>query len=279
MQAHEGLEDALKHVQLEKRTVDSILDLIQRNGWTDDVDLTQNGNIHLIRSQEERTVIETNLKAAQDAGVDISSFDFLSEEECTKVSHRLSLSYMTTKSLNSPDREMAQLIGSKGHLSGLKLPGNNLYPLKFVTKLFELARQEAADIGVDVQLYTHTPVVAVHSHASDSWEAQTSRGSISARAVVHATNAYASHLIPSLLKTEKPVVPCRAQVMAIRPQDDREFWSTGFCELLRGSLHNACIDKAWQRTTKALSTSSKDLIPRQTAKELFLTSYLVAAEA
>lgn len=86
MEAHDGREDALKHVKLEQRTVDSILDLIQKNGWADDVDLTQAGNIHLIRSQEERLVIENNLKAAEIAGIDISAFKFLSEAECAQVS-------------------------------------------------------------------------------------------------------------------------------------------------------------------------------------------------
>ncbi|KAK9893691.1 FAD dependent oxidoreductase [Cystobasidium minutum MCA 4210] len=204
MEAHDGREDALKHVKLEQRTVDSILDLIQKNGWADDVDLTQAGNIHLIRSQEERLVIESNLKAAEIAGIDISAFKFLSEAEC------------------------AQLVGSKGDLSGLQLPGNNLYPLKFVTKLFELARRQAAEIGVEVQLYTHTPVTAIEALSPGSWSVRTSRGSVRTRGVVHATNAYASHLLPSLLKTSRPVVPCRAQVMAIRPKDSKKFWDTGF---------------------------------------------------
>lgn len=122
-------------------------------------------------------------------------------------------------------------MGSKGHLSGLKLPGNNLYPLKFVAKLYELARQEAASIGIDIHLFTHTPVTAVKRASSSAWLVQTNRGSISARGIVHATNAYASHLIPSLLKTNRPVVPCRAQVMAIRPKNDTKFWNTGFCTI------------------------------------------------
>lgn len=86
LEAHDGREDALKHVELEKRTVDCILDLIKQNGWEGDVDLTQNGNIHLIRSQEEHLVIESNLKAAKEVGIDVSRFEFLSQEDCAKVS-------------------------------------------------------------------------------------------------------------------------------------------------------------------------------------------------
>jgi glycine/D-amino acid oxidase-like deaminating enzyme len=120
-------------------------------------------------------------------------------------------------------------------LSGLRLPGNNLYPLRFVSRLFQLACEEAARVGIEVVLHTHTPVTAIEENSLGSWHARTSRGTIAAKAVVHATNAYASHLIPSLLTTDRPVVPCRAQVMAIRPKDDRKFWTAGFCK--RQSLY------------------------------------------
>lgn len=85
LEAKDGREDALKHVELEQRTVDSIISLIKQNGWQDDVDLTQEGNIHLIRSEEERLIIEENLRAAKEAGIDISRFSFFSEAECSKV--------------------------------------------------------------------------------------------------------------------------------------------------------------------------------------------------
>lgn len=91
MQANDGLVDALKHVELEQRTVDSILRLITDNGWANEVDLTQNGNIHLIRSPEERQVIEDNLAAAAAAGLDVSSFNFLSEQECAGVGNGQSI--------------------------------------------------------------------------------------------------------------------------------------------------------------------------------------------
>lgn len=171
-------------------------------------------------------------------------------------------------------------MGSKGHLSGLKLPGNNLYPLKFVTKLYQLACQEASAMGIDVQLHTQTPVKSVQKTSQGSWIAQTGRGDIIARSVVHATNAYASHLIPSLLKTDRPVVPCRAQVMAIRPKDGNKFWTTGFCKefsycLLTGSELNHI---SHQLTMKASSTSSKGQTPMLREPRLSPTLFWVEAE-
>lgn len=85
LEAKNGREDALKHVELEKRTVDSILKIIKDNAWQDEVDLTQEGNIHLIRSEEEQIVIQKNLEAAASAGIDVSRFTFLSASECAKV--------------------------------------------------------------------------------------------------------------------------------------------------------------------------------------------------
>lgn len=122
-----------------------------------------------------------------------------------------------------------QYVGKKDHLSGLSLPGNNLYPLKLVTKLFQLAQKDAAAIGIDVKLHTYTPVHAIDQSSGGNWIARTARGDVKCRAVVHATNAYASHLIPSLSESSQPVVPCRAQVMAIRPPSDKTIWEVGFC--------------------------------------------------
>lgn len=49
-------------------------------------------------------------------------------------------------------------------------------------------------------IYTHTPALSVteSSESEASWVVNTSRGSITAGKVVHATNAYASALLPEL---------------------------------------------------------------------------------
>ena len=139
-----------------------------------------------------------------------------------------------------------------------RIPGHNLWPLKLVTKMFELARdgrnpavktkthqtdpksnvswtsglqgflkmalsspvipEETRLQGFELIIHTHTPVHAIVSNQptlASKWSVQTSRGTISAKRVVHATNAYASHLLPHL-SGPQGIVPVRGQVVAIR---------------------------------------------------------------
>lgn len=85
--SHENgnVQEAVKHVVQEQRSVDLVVRLIEENGWADNVDHVAGGNIHLITSQEERKVLEGQLAAAEEAGVDVSAFQWLTEEECKKV--------------------------------------------------------------------------------------------------------------------------------------------------------------------------------------------------
>lgn len=69
-------------------------------------------------------------------------------------------------------------------------------------------------------MHTHTPVTAITALPSDSqsesanrWTLTTPRGAVHCRAVLHASNAYASHLLPHLARA---IVPVRGQVIATR---------------------------------------------------------------
>lgn len=99
--------------------------------------------------------------------------------------------------------------------------GHNLWPLKFVTQLYNLA---AASPALNVSLHTRTPVTAMTRSGSANHSAKsyrhpltlsTPRGSISCTRVIHATNAYVSHLLPHL-RGPTGVIPIRGQVMALR---------------------------------------------------------------
>ena len=130
---------------------------------------------------------------------------------------------------------LQQYVQGKKGISGLRIPGNNLYPLKLVTKVFNLACAQASAIGVDVSLLTHTPVNAVSSSSASSISSkiQTPRGSFETKQVVYATNAYTSHLIPHFATGKQKIVPCRGQVVAVRPKQDKQpFWTAGFCAFI-----------------------------------------------
>jgi glycine/D-amino acid oxidase-like deaminating enzyme len=85
--------------------------------------------------------------------------------------------------------------------------------LKLVTELFKLALSDA-----DVSLHTHTPVHSVNplpDSGNRLWELETPRGPVSCSYVIHATNAYASHLLPHLAGPSG-IIPTRGQVLAMR---------------------------------------------------------------
>ena len=108
----------------------------------------------------------------------------------------------------------------------MKIPGYNVWPLKLVTKLFEQVKSRAGS-RFDLTLHTHTPVEAVErakvsssvlgssTNATRAYMLSTPRGTISCSRVVHATNAYASHLLP-FLAGPQGIVPVRGQVIATR---------------------------------------------------------------
>jgi hypothetical protein len=104
-----------------------------------------------------------------------------------------------------------------------------------VTALFQRALRQISYAGdkppVSLDVYTHTVVSAVErsSHSPYRWTVQTSRGPILARSVIHATNGYASSIIPSLSSGPSRIVPTRGQVLSYSPQPtSNPRWTTAF---------------------------------------------------
>lgn len=77
-------------------------------------------------------------------------------------------------------------------------------------------------------MHTHTPVLDItrlnsQQHDSDTpltkqWRLKTPRGDINTHMIIHATNAYAGHLLPFLAPGEgnRSITPTRGQVIATR---------------------------------------------------------------
>ena len=108
----------------------------------------------------------------------------------------------------------------------MKIPGYNIWPLKLVTKLYQRAKTRTGP-RFDLILHTHTPVTAIEkeqvfgsvsessTNATRAYTLSTPRGNIACSRIVHATNAYASHLLP-ILAGPQGIVPIRGQVIATR---------------------------------------------------------------
>lgn len=84
-----------------------------------------------------------------------------------------------------------------------------------MTELYNLAKTSNPNFALN--LHTSTPVTSITPASSGTrrWSLSTPRGSIQCSYVIHATNAYASHLLPHLAGP-LGIVPTRGQVIATR---------------------------------------------------------------
>lgn len=121
------------------------------------------------------------------------------------------------------------------------MPGYNLWPCKLVGELYKDVC--GTQYNVSVSLHTRTPVTSIsrrHFSRRRPWTLHTPRGEINCTYVVHATNGYAGHLLPSfagsteikdrrppslphssypqppLQRVDSTITPTRGQVAAVR---------------------------------------------------------------
>ncbi|KAJ5352574.1 hypothetical protein N7452_001548 [Penicillium brevicompactum] len=80
----------------------------------------------------------------------------------------------------------------KACLGAVVHPAGQIWPYKFVHALLRLVLTSG-----NLNLQAHTPVETVSERDESGWiTVKTARGDVRARAVVHATNRWASHLLP-----------------------------------------------------------------------------------
>ncbi|KZT21543.1 FAD dependent oxidoreductase [Neolentinus lepideus HHB14362 ss-1] len=209
-----GQEEVVKSIAIEQHTVKCIIDLIKAEKIEHEVDLVSGGHVDLAILDEELAYAKADFEAAKAAGLDLSHVKWFNRDE------------------------MQSKFGTS--FPGIYVPGHNLWPLKLVTHLFHLARKDESRMTLN--LHTCTPVMSIDPLSSQSrsdrlgrrWKVSTPRGSISCAYVVHATNAYASHLLPHM-HGPQGIIPTRGQVAAVRanvPIEDltRVSWTgnTGF---------------------------------------------------
>lgn len=203
--------EAVRAVKLEEKSVEDLLQLIEKNHWAQDVDLVRGGNVHVYDTYQEQARQMSQLEYANSLGLDLSGLCWLDRETAIK-------DYALKHSV----------------IGALKIPGNNLFPSKLVTKMYQLAQSQASSInGLNLKLFTHTPVLKIDRPAQRGtcWSIRTSRGSFESKYIVHATNAYASYLLPQFgSDRQQTIVPTRAQVIAVQPKwrDANKTWTNGF---------------------------------------------------
>ncbi|KAF7968733.1 hypothetical protein HWV62_29610 [Athelia sp. TMB] len=84
LQEMHGTKQALRALALEDYTVSSLLKIIDTEGLADKINLAAWGHNYLLLSETEVAEARADLKAAQAAGVDVSSVSWLDAEEMSK---------------------------------------------------------------------------------------------------------------------------------------------------------------------------------------------------
>lgn len=173
----------MRNALLEMATVKKIRELIDTHGWASDVHLGSHGHTRIFLTPEEEEEDLEEYNAAKSAGVPWDGIHRYTKED---MIDKFGVQY-----------------------PGVSIPAGSIWPVKFVTKLFELAKSEAGSALVDLSLHTHTTVEAVEpvdpfpTQAKDRlWAVRTSRGVLKTRFVIYATNGWTAHLLPQFVMPE-----------------------------------------------------------------------------
>ncbi|EGN99775.1 hypothetical protein SERLA73DRAFT_179977 [Serpula lacrymans var. lacrymans S7.3] len=193
--AQYGTDEAIRSVALEEHTAATLVSIIHEHNLEDEVDLVEGGNLRLLFTEKEVANAKRGLSAADQAGVSFEGIEWMDKKD---VQARFGPSY-----------------------PAIRIPGHNVWPLKLVTKLYQLAQARSSP-NFALALHTHTPVTGISCVSaaditcqSRRYILETPRGHIACSRIVHATNGYASHLLP-FLTGPKGIIPVRGQVVALR---------------------------------------------------------------
>ncbi|RMY23398.1 hypothetical protein D0867_02078 [Hortaea werneckii] len=98
----------------------------------------------------------------------------------------------------------------KDCLGAVVHPAGQIWPYKLVHSILQILLEAG-----NLNLQAHTPVETISDVGDDGWiNVKTDRGTIRTRAVVHATNAFASHLLPEFQKLIMPEISTLAAISA-----------------------------------------------------------------
>ncbi|CAO1619569.1 unnamed protein product [Parajaminaea phylloscopi] len=218
-------ETVRRMLTLEARTVAELIMIVRMESMrttkagqssSEDPQLICGSNWHICSSQSEVEAMEYSVEAAKRAGLS----DFALQIR------RVPLEEWQSR-LHQPQDVVAVF----------EIPGGTVHPRRLVALLWRLAFSRAATANLDLKLWTHTPIVSIDSTSdSDSPTVlHTHKGPVRARYVIHATNAYVSHLLPTQFSgpdNDCRIVPTRGQCIALRPTRcpdlGEPLWNMGF---------------------------------------------------
>ncbi|TVY65230.1 hypothetical protein Focb16_v015439 [Fusarium oxysporum f. sp. cubense] len=190
-----GQEEAIRLSRLGTHNRDLMLEAVEKIEAADQVDLNLTGTRVVFASDQERQTYLAELDYAQKLGISLEG-RFIAAEQLSKDCNVC------------PEK-------AKYGAAAIDKSGT-IYPRKLVAALLRDATKRIPNLTI----HPYNPVRSVSksdtSGSKPSYIVKTDKGLIKCLAVVHATNAYASYLIPSL-KGPQGVLGCKAECIAISP--------------------------------------------------------------
>ncbi|TLD15245.1 hypothetical protein PspLS_10676 [Pyricularia sp. CBS 133598] len=172
-----GMEAAAEMARFEAEHVYAVKDLIEAEGLDCDFHLTRAMDVCLDAEHARETEAAYRELVKADVA-DLRDVDFTPKQDAEKIS------------------------GVKGAQCCFSFTAAHLWPSKLVHQLL----QRLIDQGA-VNVQSNTPVISVTAKPDPNgrWTIATPRGNVAAHNVVHATNAYAAHLLPEYTGRIVPV--------------------------------------------------------------------------
>ncbi|KAJ9269411.1 hypothetical protein DTO212C5_4474 [Paecilomyces variotii] len=190
MSAKYGLEAAVELAEFEKAHLHAIKELVEKEDIDCDFQLTRAFDVFLSETQNEK--VKNDIGALQKAGVSLPDVQY------------------------TPGSKAEKVCGVKDARGCTSFTAGSIWPYRLIIHLLRIA------LSRGVNLQTHTRVAEVSGTADPSsgrWTVTTSsRGSIKAKKVIFATNAYTSALLPQY---KGKIVPVRGMCSRIMTPKDK----------------------------------------------------------
>ncbi|KAL2809117.1 FAD dependent oxidoreductase [Aspergillus granulosus] len=189
-----GVEEALRIRRFNKVNRDMMIETIEKLDAVEEVDLSMKGTLVVFENEDERQAFVDDLDFARRHGLKAEGYAVDTDWVLKRVKIEPSL---------------ARHGGAYLEKSG------TIYPRKFVALLLRKALERMRNFSI----HPYTPVSeVVHDpgRGDHEYAVVTTKGTTRAKVVLHATNGYASHLLPSLAG-EDGIIGCTAHMLGVSP--------------------------------------------------------------
>lgn len=193
-----GEEEAIKFEQLEEQNVLDIANFVQEHAVDCDFQDVETADVYTTHEAWEKVLEVVHLR-----------------EEVSKKRHDVK---PLIKRHVWHGQKAREHLGLPNILGAVTYPAHTQNPYLLVCRMLELSLEKGLNLQTNTPAFAVTPVSASHEGTA-KWEVQTDRGTVRAKRVVLATNAYTNVLHSGLANTGF-LVPSRSQVTAIRPRSD-----------------------------------------------------------